>query len=294
VKGWIAAGVFSCVLVAAAGSAASSPTAPRPRFSGLIAYWSDEPFPSIWKLRSGSRPARILRGSKNAKRPRISPDRRWVAFDGAPPGKPAMSDFDVQVVRLDGTARRTLTRSSAWDVDAQWSPDGKRLAFTRLPPHPSGPEGASVWIVGLDGTGLRRLVDGADARWSPDGGMLVYDAPSRGRPGDLFVMNADGTSAHLLLSTLNLKVAAGWSRDGERILFTSYSAANPRHTTIFVVNADGTGVRRLGRGIAATWSPDGTKILYTTAEFSPLYVMNGDGTRTHVLARVAAADPSWR
>jgi Tol biopolymer transport system component len=60
------------------------------------------------------------------------------------------------------------------------------------------------------------------------------------------------------------------------------------------MNADGTGVRRLGRGIAGTWSPDGTKILYTTAEFSPLYVMNGDGSRKHVLARVSAADPSWR
>lgn len=283
----ITIGFFACVLVVA-GSAAPATTAPSPRFSGLIAYWSDEPFPSIWKLRSGSSPARILRGGKNAKRPRISPDRRWVAFDGAPPGKPAMSDFDVQVVRLDGTGRRTLTRSSAWDVDAHWSLDGKQLAFTRLPPHPSGPEGASVWIVGRDGTELRWLVDGADARWSPDGGRLVYDAPSRGHRGDLFVVNADGTGARLLLSTPNPKVAAGWSRDGKRILFTSYSATNARDASIFVMNADGTGVRRLGRGIAAT------KILYTTAEFSPLYVMNRDGSRKRVLARVAAADPSWR
>ena len=292
-RSWITSGVFACVLVAA-GSAPSSATAPRPRFSGLIAYWSDDPFPTIWKLRSGARPARILRGGKNAKRPRISPDRRWVAFDGAPPGKPAMSDFDIQVVRLDGTGRSTLTPSSKWDVDAQWSPDGKRLAFTRLRPHPSGPEGASVWIVGLDGTGLRRLVDGADARWSPDGARLVYDAPSSGRPGDLFVVNADGSGARRLLSTPNLKLAAGWSRDGRRILFTSYGTTNPRDTTMFVMNADGTDVRKLGRGIAATWSPDGTKILYTSAEFSPLFVMNGDGSAKRKLASVSAADPSWR
>jgi Tol biopolymer transport system component len=280
--------------VACAVVVAGSTAAPQPRFSGVVAYWSDQPFPSIWKLRSGMRPVRILRGGKNAKRPRISPDRRFVAFDGAPPGKPAMSDFDVQVVRLDGTGRRTLTRSSDWDVDAQWSPDGRRLAFTRLPPHPNGPDGASVWLVGADGTGLRRLVDGADARWSPDGARLVYDAPSQRSRGDLFVVNADGSGARLLLSTPNLKQAAAWSRDGERILFTSYSALNPRDSTIYVLNVDGGRVRRLGRGIAATWSPDGRRILYTIAEFSRLFVMNADGSGKRVLAPVTGADPSWR
>jgi Tol biopolymer transport system component len=286
--------VLAAVVTACVVGAASATTAPRPRFSGVIAYWSDQPFPSIWKLRSGAAPARILRGGKNAKRPRISPDRRWVAFDGAPPGKPAMSDFDVQVVRLDGSGRRTLTRSSDWDIDAQWSPDGKRLAFTRLPPHPNGPEGASVWVVGIDGTGLRRVVAGADGRWSPDGARLVYDAPSSASRGDLFVANADGSGARLLLSTHGLKQPAAWSRDGKRILFTAYSALNPRDAAIFVMNADGSGVRRLGRGIAATWSPDGRRILYTLAQFSRLFVMNSDGSRKHVLAFVAGADPSWR
>jgi len=107
-------------------------------------------------------------------------------------------------------------------------------------------------------------------------------------------VNADGSGARLLLSTRSLKAAAGWSRDRKRILFTSYGATNPRDSTIFVVNADGTGVRRLGRGIAATWSPDGRKILYTTAEFSPLHVMKADGSGKHVIASVPAADPSWR
>jgi Tol biopolymer transport system component len=205
-----------------------------------------------------------------------------------------MSDFDIQVVRLDGAGRRTVTRSSDWDVDAQWSPDGKSLAFTRLPPHPQGPTGAWIWIVGVDGTGLRRLVEGVDARWAPDGRRLVYAKANAGRPGDLFVVDADGSDSHLLLSTADSKSPAAWSRDGRRILFTRYGRTNSRDAAIFVVNADGTGVRRLGRGIAATWSPDGTKILYTAAEFSPLYVMNGDGSHRRVVASVAAADPSWR
>lgn len=54
-----------------------------PRARGLIVYWSESPWPSIWAIAAdGSRNRRILRNRQNAKRPRLSPDRRWVAFDG--------------------------------------------------------------------------------------------------------------------------------------------------------------------------------------------------------------------
>jgi len=75
----------------------------------------------------GSNRHRIFRTSQNAKRPTLSPDGRWIAFDGAPPGKPALSDFDLQVVRVDGGGRQTLAESRATEIDAQWSPDGTRL-----------------------------------------------------------------------------------------------------------------------------------------------------------------------
>jgi len=29
-----------------------------------------------------------------------------------------LSDFDIQIVRLDGTDRKTLTNSDQWDIDA--------------------------------------------------------------------------------------------------------------------------------------------------------------------------------
>jgi len=107
--------------------------------AGVIVYWYDNPKPSIWAVRAdGPHDRLIVRNRQNAKRPRLSPDRRWVAFDGTPPGEPPLSDFDLQLVRLDGSGLRTLTHTSDWDIDAQWSPDGRRLAFTRTPPHPNG------------------------------------------------------------------------------------------------------------------------------------------------------------
>jgi hypothetical protein len=40
-----------------------------------------------------------------------------VAFGGAPPGTPPLTDFDIQIVRLDGTGRRTLTHSPDWEIE---------------------------------------------------------------------------------------------------------------------------------------------------------------------------------
>jgi Tol biopolymer transport system component len=93
---------------APAGGKASRPA----RLTGLIVYWSGSPYPSIWAVRpDGTHNRRILHNQQNAKRPRLSPDRVWVAFDGASPGKAPMTDFDIQVVRVDGTGRQTLTRN---------------------------------------------------------------------------------------------------------------------------------------------------------------------------------------
>src|SRR5919198_3992282 len=82
---------------------------------------------------------RILRNRQNAKRPRLSPDRMLVAFDGTAPGQTPLSNFDIQLVRLAGSGLRSPTRGPDWDLDAQWSPDGRKLAFALRRPHRSGP-----------------------------------------------------------------------------------------------------------------------------------------------------------
>jgi TolB protein len=279
---------LACALVAVSSQAAGSAESPA-KLRGVIAYWTNSPYPSIWAIRAdGSRKRRILHSGKNAKWPRISPDRRWVAFDGASPGKPSFSDFDIQVVGLNGKGRRTVTDTADWDIDAQWSPDGTLLSFSRRPPYPVDDSPSTIWIVRSDGTQARPLVPGFDARWSPDGTKLVYDDE-----GDLFVVGADGSGSRRLLATPAVEQPAGWSPDGRKILFTRYSGPE-RRETIYVMNADGTGARRLARGIAACWSPDGAKILYTIAFASGLYVMDANGSHKRRIPGVAGSEPSWR
>jgi Tol biopolymer transport system component len=102
---------------------------------GSILFWSDSPRPSIWSVRpDGTQLQQILVTGQNAKRPRLSRRGDWVAFDGAAPGKPPLTDFDIQLVRTDGSGLRTLTDSPEWDIDAQWAPGDKQISFTRMPP----------------------------------------------------------------------------------------------------------------------------------------------------------------
>lgn len=269
---------------------------------GLIVFWSDSPYPSLWAVRpDGTHLRRVWPSRQNAKRPALSPDRRWIAFDGAPPGKPPLSDFDIEVVDVNGKHRRTVVGSPQAEIDAQWSPDGTLLSFTRAPTTRDLAEHGEIWIVRREGTGQVRLGPGSGARWSPDGRRLVFSAPTASSDGDLFVMNADGTERRLLLGTRQAKQPAAWSRDGSQILFTGFGG-RALSGDVYLMNADGTNVRRLtrtpGHDIAAGWSPDGSKILFTSVRegFSHLFVMNRDGSKPHSISRTRRNqfDPSWR
>jgi Tol biopolymer transport system component len=274
-----------------AASARAAPSAP-PR--GLITYWTESPIPSIWAVRpDGTHKTKIFRNlQQNSKRPTLSPDRTWVAFDGTPPGKPAMSDFDIQLIRLNGTARRTLVDAPQWDTDAQWSPDGDRITFTRSPPSPMDCSDAQIWVVDRDGGDLHEVTAGCGARWSPDGTRLAYT--TQGTNGfTISTVGLDGANAKPLLSLRDALQVAGWSRG--RILFTRGYDSSGRNGAVFVMNDDGTRVRKLVRGFASSWSPEGTKILYSPiALFGPVLVMDADGSHKGRIPGVVGADAAWR
>jgi Tol biopolymer transport system component len=91
---------------------------------------------------------------------------------------------------------------------------------------------------------------------------------------------------------------AGGAASG-RIAFVSERAGNPE---VYVMNADGSGVRRLTRDPSddffPSWSPDREKIVFARARDQldgEIYVMNADGTEPRLLARNPADDesPSW-
>ena len=74
----------------------------------------------------------LLGSSFDESEPVWSPDGAWIAFSSDMDG-----DFDIYVVRPDGTDVSKITDNDLDDTDPDWSPDGKYLVF-------SGEEGGEI------------------------------------------------------------------------------------------------------------------------------------------------------
>ena len=87
----------------------------------------------------------------------------------------AFADFELYVVRPDGTGLSQITKSRGAVVAPRWSPDGNSLAFIWSL---DGTD-SQLWMATADGKNLRMLVDlkglsVAGLSWSPDGRQLAY------------------------------------------------------------------------------------------------------------------------
>ncbi|HXO86977.1 MAG TPA: hypothetical protein VN803_15760, partial [Gemmatimonadales bacterium] len=124
-----------------------------------------------------------------------------------------------------------------------WSSDGTRLVFTR--------DGV-LQVINADGSGLTSLGN-ADAAsspdWSPDGARIAY-----GTSAGLRMRNADGSNPAVVTSGHDDHPR--WSPDNLRLVFSRLVDGKSQ---LYVVNADGSGERKLSVGSAQestpSWSP---------------------------------------
>src|SRR2546425_6754879 len=82
----------------------------------------------------------------------------------------------------------------------------------------------------------------------------------------IVVKNADGSGARTLVNLDDtFEPAPAWSPDGSTIAYVDVVPGSGGQ--IFLVNADGTGLRQFtngGTNIGVAWSPDGSKIAFST------------------------------
>ena len=178
--------------------------------------------------------------------------------------------------------------------------------------------GNSFCLMDGDGTHRRdaHWQDAPGPQWdpafSPDGSKVAY----RGYYGQgdgmyaLYVANPDGTNPRRV--TRDIAGDPSWSPDGKRIVFDTSGAGS-----IVVVNADGSGLRALTRGVTPgngrsrpasgfedwfpAWSPDGRSIAFARRAVGPLatpfqiYVMRSDGSNVTRLTNnvVSFVHPGW-
>src|SRR5436190_8299861 len=144
---------------------------------------------------------------------------------------------------------------------------------------------------------LKQLTAGAADRfpaWSRDGGQIAFERLDiRRERCPLFVMDSDGSGVHQVGQVTTDCSGVSWGPDDRRLVFGG-APADQNNATLGVVNADGTGMRRLLRGRAANpegthpaWSPDGRTIVFgwTASHLSGLLAIRPDGSGLHALVK---------
>lgn len=210
-------------------------------------------------------------------------------------------------VNPDGTDARFVANSAyypAWAashtaiavVDAQ-SPGGILSYIT-----PAGARYALTPAPDGGGEGDSRPT------WSPDGLRIAFgriDFQGQGGYSSIWVINKDGQNAQRISVAGCFTADPSWSPDGTHIAFWSSrdhcSGGDPIGATeLYVMNSNGTGVKRLGSGYnasAPSFSPDGAQIAFTSDRDgnTEIYVMDADGSnQTRVTTSSAdESDPTW-
>lgn len=197
----------------------------------------------------------------------------------------AYQSAGVWVVNPDGTGAHAV--NSVGSIPS-FSPDGQWIVFH---------EGSSgLRKIMVDGTGLTTLTThGRQGAWSPDGTQIAFSSSDGGTDSDLWVVNADGTNAHKLVTRAGADIDVVWLRSS-KILFGGDAGGSSGYE-IYSFDPATSAVTRLTtrskNDFEPSWSPDATQAVWASLG-SPagVYVMNADGSG-QTLVVSGARQPSW-
>jgi Tol biopolymer transport system component len=237
--------------------------------------------------------------------------------------RPPFACDQMFTMNADGSRQRLLSSGSGRTTCGFFFPDGRRVIYASThaagaacPPPPDRSQGYvwplyagwDIFAADADGDNLTRLTDNqtydAECAISPDGRRIVFTSLREGDL-DLYVMDADGGHVRRLTDTPGYDGGAFFSWDGRFIVFRASRPAGreeldeyrsllgrglvrPRQLDIYLMNADGTGLRRVtqlaGANFAPFMHPNGRQIIFASNLHDPsgrsfaLHLVNLDGS----------------
>jgi WD40-like Beta Propeller Repeat len=241
------------------GAATDEPRLPPPTGparNGLIAYAHDGDIFLGDPITGTTGP--IVTGPQYDSHPAFSPDGSRLAF--------VRAFTYLVVVRSDGSDERVI--GEVGGAPFAWTPDSGSLVVGTHPgltafdaAGEAAPRPLTPPLPERGGTGY--FPGDWQIAWSfrpPSGDRILTVDWSGDAP--LSVMDPDGTDVEVLIEASWMAEMgyefvdkdAAWSPDASRIAFTV------DHDEHYVMKADGSGLRLLGRNGGGRWSPDGSKI----------------------------------
>lgn len=200
-------------------------------------------------------------------------------------------DIHMQQRRLRGVARTKLAFTSDRDGDRMKGPVAERAI-------------SNIYMSDYDGANQTRVtvtrsIDIAPA-WSPDVRSIAYQSYRSNFPDIIvqYLYEARPYTKPANGSADKANFLPAWSPDGTKLAFmSSRDGGNPE---IYVVNRDGTGLRRVTNhpenDASPTWSPTGNQIAFTSNRSGnpQIYIMNADGSGVSRITSESNCDrPTW-
>jgi len=253
----------------------------------------------------------LTEGAGDEAHPSFSPDAKRIAFASSRSG-----NWDLYLTDLDGRTVTQVTTSNNHEMHPSFSPDGNRLVYCSLGVRSDQWE---LWTIDLRTQEKRMIGNGLFPSWSPakDVDRIAFQrARQRGsRWFSAWTLDLrDGEPRRLTevaVSPVAAIVTPRWSPDGAKLTFATVvepaRAAGDKSRApqdLWVINADGTGRRRVtdgtGSNFAPHWGVDnriyfvstraGTENVWSVRAEEPAAITTA-AVETHATSVAAAATP---